>query len=271
MSAAADLDGKWALVTGASAGLGTEFCRQLAARGSGVVLVARRAERLEVLARELEKNGVPTLCLPADLSVPAEIERVLGALQQRQLPVDILVNNAGFGLTGLYTENSWEVQSRYLSLMVDACAHLSHALLPGMKARGYGRMVNVSSVAGLVPPSAGQTLYAPAKAFLVAFSQTLAAEGAPYGVLVSALCPGVTRTEFFEANGTAARIETVSDIWKCEARDVVTAGLSAVERGKTVCVPGLQYKAMVLLSRLLPMGWAEKISRAQNRQYRSGR
>ena len=264
-----DLAGQWALVTGASAGLGAEFCRQLADRGASLVLVARRGERLEQVAQAARGAGVETLCLAIDLAAPEGAAQVLAACSARGIDIDVLVNNAGFGLTGLYTDHGWQTEAAYLQLMVIACAQLSHGVLPGMKARGRGRILNVASVAGLVPPSAGQTLYGPAKAFLISFSQALAAEGAPYGIKVSALCPGVTKTEFFTANGTDARIGKVSEFWKCDAVDVARAGLVALERGKTVCVPGYQYKAMVLLARWLPMGWVEALSRAQNRHYRA--
>ncbi|GGD15537.1 SDR family NAD(P)-dependent oxidoreductase [Aquisalinus flavus] len=264
-----EYQGKWALVTGASAGLGAEFARQLAARGCHVIVTARRQERLEALAAELQDQGVQTVIIPADLASPEAPGAIMAALRQKQISPDILVNSAGFGLTGEYTDRSWAEQGDFLQLMVTACAALAHHCLPGMRERGWGRVINVSSVAGLVPPSAGHTLYGASKAFLVSFTQSLAAETARDGIGCCVVCPGFTYTEFHDVNGTREALNRAMPDWMMLHADDVAAGtLKAADRGHTVHVPGWQYKTIVALARIMPLWLAEKIARAQQGRYR---
>lgn len=261
--------GKWALVTGASAGLGAAFARQLAARGCHVILTARREQRLEALGAELQERGVQTVIIPADLAAPDAPDAIMAALRQRDISPDILVNNAGFGLTGEYSDRSWAEQGAFIQLMVTACAALAHHCLPGMRARGWGRVINVSSVAGLVPPSAGHTLYGASKAFLVSFTQALAAETAGDGITCCAVCPGFTYTEFHDVNGTREALHrAMPDFMMLQADAVVAGTLKAADRGHTVHVPGWQYKTIVALSRIMPLWLTEKIARAQQGRYR---
>jgi len=264
-----DYQGKWALVTGASAGLGETFARQLAARGCNIVLTARRADRLAALGEELEKAGLQTVVIPVDLArreAPAEI---MAGLAEKGISPDILVNNAGFGLTGQYTERSWQEQGDFIQLMVTACAELAHHCLSGMRARGWGRVINVSSVAGLVPPSAGHTLYSASKVFLISFTQSLAAEVQGDGVTCCAVCPGFTYTEFHDVNGTREALhKAMPDFMMLQADEVVAGTLKAVDKGHVVYVPGWQYKTIVALSRLMPLWLTEKLARSQQARYR---
>ncbi|NHK28209.1 SDR family oxidoreductase [Parvularcula flava] len=264
-----EYQGKWALVTGASAGLGAEFARQLAARGCNVVLTARREDRLAVLSEELERTGVQTASIPADLSRRDAPGDIMAAMAAKGICPNVLVNNAGFGLTGEYADRSWQEQGDFIQLMVTACAELAHQCLPAMRERGWGRVINVSSVAGLVPPSAGHTLYGASKAFLISFTQALAAETEKDGVKCCVVCPGFTYTEFHDVNGTREMLhKAMPDFMMLQAGDVVAGTLKAADRGHTVHVPGWQYKTIVALSRIMPLWLTEGIARAQQGRYR---
>src|SRR4029077_17259528 len=141
-----------------------------------------------------------------DLEQPDAPARLCAELEARGLKIDVLVNNAGYGVPGSYLSSSWEVHSRFLQIMVTAVAELTYRLLPGMIDRGYGRVINVASLAGLVPAPAGHTLYAAAKAFLIKFSEALSHEARRHGVFVTAVCPGFTRSEFHDVTGTREKV-----------------------------------------------------------------
>jgi short-subunit dehydrogenase len=259
-----------ALVTGASAGIGAAFARHLAARGHDLVLSARRVERLEALAGELrDRHGAQAFVAPADLADPAGARRLLEQAAALGRPVEVLVNNAGYGLTGAFAQTRWADQQAFLQLMVVAPCELAHKLLPGMVERRFGRIVNVASVAGLIPGAAGHTLYAGAKSLLVRFSQSLHLEAAPHGVHVSALCPGFTWSEFHDVNGTRAQISAATPRWAwLPAERVVAEGWRAVEANQAVCVPGALYKLICGAARLVPDGLALAVMRAQGPRFR---
>lgn len=259
-----------ALVTGASAGIGAAFARRLAAEGFDLVLSARRVERLEALAEELRAMpGVEAFVAPADLSDPAGARRLLEQVAGLGRPLDVLINNAGYGLTGAFAQTRWADQQAFLQLMVVAPCELAHKLLPGMVERRYGRIVNVASVAGLIPGAAGHTLYAGAKSLLIKFSQSLHLEAAPHGVHVSALCPGFTYSEFHDVNGTRAQISAATPKWAwLQADKVVDDGWRAVEANRAVCVPGLLYKLICGAVRLVPDWLALAVMRAQGPRFR---
>jgi short-subunit dehydrogenase len=259
-----------ALVTGASAGIGAAFARLLAAKGWDLALTARREGRLEALAAELGRlHGVEAIVAPADLADPGGVQAVLHQIEAHGRQVDALVNNAGYGLTGAFANTSWADQRAFLQVMVTAPCEFAHKLLPPMIDRRYGRIVNVASVAGLVPGAAGHTLYAGAKSLLVKFSQSLHLEAAPHGVHVTALSPGFTYTEFHDVNGTRERTRaaTPSFAW-LSADKVVADGWRAVEANRAMCVPGLTYKAIVAASRLIPESLALAVMRSQGRRFR---
>lgn len=265
----ASYQGKWALVTGASAGIGETFARELASRGANLVLTARRAERLDALAGELaQQHGVRAITIAADLADPAAPLAIAREATDRAGPIDILVNNAGFGLPGYFTDSPWEAQRDFLQLMVTSYAHLTHALLPGMVARGFGRIVQVSSVAGLVPGSAGHTLYGPAKAFLVSLAQSIAAETEGTGVTCTALCPGFTYSEFHDVNGTRGLVAALPKHMFMPAAPVVTGALDAVDRGHVVYVPGAWNKFVVGLVKAMPRPMAAQMVKTQSAKFR---
>lgn len=231
-----------ALITGASAGLGESFARHLAARGMNLVLVARRQDRLQALADSLTAgHGVRTAVIPADLSRPEAPAEVMTGLEDRGLQIDWLINNAGIAGPDFIEERDWAAQRAYFELMMVSYAAFCHACIPGMVARRFGRIINVSSMAGRIP-RAGDCNYGPAKAYLVALSESLHATYRHRGVHVTALCPGFTHTEFHAANGLMAmKNATPGFIWY-DADVVVREGLRAVDRGRAVYASGRLYR-----------------------------
>ncbi len=260
---------KWALVTGASAGIGATFARSLAAKGANLVLIARREERLEQLAGELAgKHGVATMIVAVDLATIDAPDVIFSALRQKGVAVDILVNNAGFGLPGAFHESDWRAHRDFIQLMATSYAHLAHLALTDMRAKGWGRIIQVASVAGLVPGSAGHTLYGATKSFLISFSQSLAAENAGSEIKVSAVCPGFTYSEFHDVNATRGMVAELPKYMFMKPEPVVEGAIAAVERGHVVYVPGRWNKFLVWLMVALPKPTAEKIVRAQSQKFR---
>lgn len=260
---------KYALITGASAGIGAAFARAYAKRGANLVLIARRQERLDDLARELApEHGVDVRSIAADLSDPQAPQAVFDRLKADGVHIDILVNNAGYGLPGYFEDSDWPAHRDFLELMVTSYAHLTRLFLPGMLERQYGRIIQVASVAGLVPGSAGHTMYGPAKAFLVSFAQSLAAEGDGRGVNASALCPGFTYSEFHDVNQTRGLVSQLPKYMFMAAEPVVDGAIDAVERGHVVYVPGAWNKFVVWLMKALPRPWAAAAVRRQSARFR---
>lgn len=233
--------GRRALVTGASAGLGAEFARQLAAAGADLVLVARRQEALEAQAAALRASyGVTVACLPADLSDRAAIPPLLAALEALG-PVDVLINNAGAGGPTLLGPAPREEQLRYLELMMLSVTQLCQALAPPMAAAGWGRILNVASVAGRIG-RAGDGHYGPAKAYVIALSEALHLDLRHRGVHVTALCPGFTHTAFHAEGELAAMKAKLPKFLWYDAHVVVREGLSALERNRAVYLSGRLYR-----------------------------
>jgi short-subunit dehydrogenase len=225
-----------ALVTGASAGLGVDFCRQLAERCDVIIAVARRRERLEQLAEELSGRA-EVHPVEADLTTVEGVARTMEALRQ-QGPVDYLVNNAGFGTFGAFQDLGIEGQREMVSLHIDASITLCRAAIPFMRERGSGYIINVSSL-GAFLPSAGIAVYGASKAFLNFFSLALQAELEGSGIEVQALCPGYTHTDFhldLERQGFS-KGQVPQQMWM-EAADVVAASLAALGSGRVLVVPG---------------------------------
>jgi short-subunit dehydrogenase len=212
---------------------------------------------------------VEVLVIPADLADPDAPDSLVRAIEARGRTVDMLVNNAGYGLPGGYAATTWDDQRAFLQVMLVAVCQLTHRLLPGMLARGYGRIVNVASLAGLVPGGPGHTLYGADKAFLIRFSQSLRMETLNSGVHVSALCPGFTLTEFHDVNGVREQVSAGVPAWAwMEADAVVRAGLAAVERNQAVCVPGLANKAAALIAKLTPEAWIMALMARESHRFR---
>lgn len=261
--------GRSALVTGASAGIGRAFADELAARGFDLILVARRRERLEAAANEIrEREHVHVDVLPADLSVPGAPAAVVDEVRARGLAVQVLVNSAGYGVTGTYERRDWSVHRDFLQVMVTAPCELTHLLLPGMLERGWGRIIQIGSVAGQMPAPAGHTLYGASKAFMVRFAEALHAEHSGDGVHTTAVCPGFTYSEFHDVTGTRAQVSRMPGWMWMDAPTVARQGLDAVSRGQAVLINGRANRALVWFTRVLPQGLVRRAVSRSGRRYR---
>ncbi len=259
------------LVTGASAGLGVCFAESFARRGYDLVLTARRADRLESLAARLRADhGVAAHVIVQDLATDGAVAAITGRLAADGLVPDALVNNAGYGLPGQFLGQSWEAQRHVLRVLLERPAELVHALAPAMVARRRGWILNVASVAGLMPGSGGHTLYPATKAALIRFSEGLHVELAPSGVHVTALCPGFTYTEFHDVNGTRAEMSALPRFLWLAADAVAEAGVAGVVRNDPVVVPGAAYKAMTTLIHLIPQRAVFAAMQRQARRLKRG-
>ena len=261
---------RWALVTGASAGIGAAFARELAARGCNLVLTARRRERLEELAGELaSRHAIQAECIAADLADPQAPVQLCEEIARRGIVIDTLVNNAGYGLPGHFHSQPWQAHAVFLQVMVSSPCELVRILLPAMQQRGYGRIVNVASLAGLIPGSSGHTLYGASKAFLIKFSQSLALENAARGVNVCAVCPGFTYSEFHDVTGTRKIVSTMPSWMWLTAAEVARQGVDAVERGEAVFVTGRVNRVIKSLVKLIPDRLALRIVQRRSRHFRA--
>jgi short-subunit dehydrogenase len=264
--------GRTALVTGASAGIGAELARVFAAKGFDVVLTARRADRLVALGDELRgKHGVGVRIMPADLANAETPAALVGTLESEGVTVDVLVNNAGFAVPGRYRDTTWEEQRDFLQVLVTAPCELTLRLLPGMTGRGYGRILNVASVAGLMPGSASHTLYGGAKAMLIKMSQSLHSEQKGTGVHVTALCPGFTYSEFHDVTGTRAELRRLPKMMWLSAERVARDGYDAVMKNRAICIPGAHYKTICAVARLLPIGASHRVAELRSRILAKGK
>lgn len=230
----ADRPSRTALVTGASSGFGALYARRFAEDGIDVVLVARRRDRLEALAGELE--GVTSHVIAADLSRLDEVDGLIARLAERGTTIDYLVNNAGFGTSGPFVELDADRERDQIQVNVAALSRLTRALLPGMVERGFGRVLNVSSTAGFQPGPNMATYYA-TKGFVLNFSEAIAYELRGTGVTVTAHCPGAAATEFPEVSGNGKSNLFVAGV--ARADDVVRHGYAAMHAGKVIAVPGV--------------------------------
>ncbi|MEO6703477.1 MAG: SDR family NAD(P)-dependent oxidoreductase [Jatrophihabitantaceae bacterium] len=240
----------YALVTGATAGLGASFVRRLAAEGRDLILVARDVERLQASAADLrERYPIAVEVLPADLGTEAGCATVAERISQADNPVDTLINNAGIGLYQAFGKAPLADELRMLDVNVRAVLTLTHAAVVAMKGRGRGEIINISSVAGFLPRGAAAT-YAAGKAWVTSFTEGVALLLAGSGVRITAICPGFTRTEFHQ-RASADMSNTPSLLW-LNADRVVAEGLADARAGKVVSVPSKRYRAIVRLVKLLP-------------------
>jgi short-subunit dehydrogenase len=249
-------DGCSALITGASAGLGREFALQLAGRAGSLVLVARRRERLEELRDELTKAN-PNLNVhirETDLSDDRAVIELFDSLEREKIAVDLLINNAGLGDLGSFATIELQRVKEMLAVNVTALTLLTRMLLPGMIARKYGAILNVSSSAGFLP-LAGFAVYAATKAYVTSFSEAIRAEVRGTGVSVTALCPGPVHTEFAETarRPVAGAPKTVPGLSHVSAQEVVRTALAAVEANRALAIPGFVMKLGMTLVRMTPM------------------
>ena len=246
---------KVALVTGASAGLGVEFARQLSKRGHRLVLAARRKDRLDELAKELGKARAVAI----DLSKKDSAARLLADLEANGETVDLLVNNAGFGLIGRFAELDAKRERQMIDLNVGTLTDLCRAVAPQMIARKRGGILNVASTAAF-QPGPKMAVYFATKAFVLSLSEALHEELKPHGVKVSCLCPGPTRTEFGEVAGFGGN--GMFDKVAMNAPEVVKVGLDGLEKNQAVVIPGLINKTVAVSGHFAPRSVVRKIAGA---------
>jgi short-subunit dehydrogenase len=249
-----------ALITGPTSGIGAGYARRYAADGYDLVLVARGVDRLTTMAAELEGRGGSVEVLPADLADAAGRDKVA---QRLAAGVRVLVNNAGFGTSGDFWTADPALLQAQLDVNVTAVMQLTRAALPAMLDAGAGTVVNVASVAGLVP-GRGST-YSASKAWVISFSEGLSVGLQGTGVSVHAVCPGYVHTEFHDRAGIDMA-KSPSFMW-LEVDDVVSQSLADIARGKVISIPGLQYKAIIAAERLMP----RTLMRAVTKRIGSGR
>lgn len=254
-----------ACVTGATAGIGLAFAEVLASEGSDLILVARNAERLDVVAQRLRsENAIEVEVLSADLATDSGCSIAMGRLADASRPVDVLVNNAGFGVNDGFIGGSLVEEERLLDVLVRATLRLTHAVLPGMVERGNGSVINVSSVAGWVPSGT----YGAAKSWVTVFTEGLAGELAGTGVTATAVCPGFTHTEFHER--AQMSVSALPDWVWLDARRVAVEGLAAARSGRVINVPSKRYTSLSLLARHAPRALLRRASAAPSLRSRTG-
>jgi uncharacterized protein len=260
MSEQFEYRGRWALVTGASMGIGEAFARALAARGMNVVLCARSADRLQALAGEIEaEHGVRAAVVAADLARQGEAARAW-AEASRERTLHLLVNNAGFGLHGRFDELPVDRQGEMVALNCTALLELAHLALGEMRPRGSGAVVNVGSVAAFQPVPM-KAVYAATKAFVLSLTQALVEENRGSGVRILCVSPGPTPTGFQAVAGTRVREGQVGVL---RAEEVVDAALAALDAGRTHVAPGFANRVSTVFGRMLPPGIAARIARRVN-------
>ena len=237
-----------ALITGATAGIGAEFARQLAARGHDLVLVARDTGRLETLASEL-RSTVAVEVLPADLAEADGLARVVARVADAARPIEVVVNNAGFGLHTDFDQSAVDDEVRLLEVLVTAPLRLSHAALGAMIPRGHGTIINVTSIAAYAPLGP----YSSSKVWLHYFTRWAHAFYKPAGITVTALAPGFVRTEF-HARMNVERSSMAPDWLWLDVEPLVRRALTDADRGRAVSVPSLRYRVISWVAGALPMG-----------------
>jgi uncharacterized protein len=241
-----------ALVTGASSGIGAELARELARHGHDVLLTARRAPELEALASELRALGAVATVMPTDLGVPGAARELARAIEERGMRVDVLINNAGFGDVGAFVREDPDRIDAMLQLNVFALSALTRALLPGMVARGRGRVMLVASTAAFVP-GPNMAVYCASKSYVLSLGEALARELRGSGVTLTTLCPGATLSGFAAA-AKAEELPLYSSrlVPKMSSASVARAGYEAMMRGRPVLVTGLVNKFVAFSGRTFP-------------------
>ncbi len=250
----------FALITGASSGIGRAFAECLAQRGYGILAVARREAPLQRLASDLfSMYGAEVFLYPADLAQPETPKLLHDFAVANEIAVRILVNNAGFGVPGNLCDVEWVKHQRCIEVMATAPVRLCYIFAPEMAADGGGSIINVSSLSAILPPHAGGTLYYPVKSFLYQFSLAFRAEMKSEGVRVITVCPGFSETNFQKAaGGTVESVAVPKWLWT-SPNTVAQAALNAVEGNRAVCIPGLFNKATAVFFKLMPAAIGRRI------------
>jgi uncharacterized protein len=261
------------LITGASAGIGREFARQLASVVNTMILVARRNDRLEALELELKviNPELELFCRPLDLRDQSELERFCDWLDESGLTIDLLVNNAGLGDHGPFAESEWEQVHSMLQVNVSALTYLTFRVLPAMRKAGCGAILNVSSVAGLLPVP-NSAVYAATKAYVTSFSEAIRAELRPSNISVTALCPGPVSTEFLSRATRTSQTAShnAPDFLIVSVQEVVRQGLQAVTKDRARVIPGALVNFAMTAVAFLPMFIKRLVYSARVKQSLSG-
>jgi short-subunit dehydrogenase len=252
-----------ALVTGASAGIGAAFARLYAREGFDLALTARRKDRLEALGADLAKaHGIEALTIPADLGETGAADAILSGIADKGRVVDVLVNNAGYGFPDMWVESSWTDQARMMQVMLTVPLELAHKVLPGMVERKWGRILNIASLAGFGPGRSGGTTYAAIKSALIKFSQSLNVEMEGKGVHCTAVCPGLTHSEFHLDERLKAQIEAAPDWAWQTSKEVAELGYAASEQNRAIIVTGAVNKIVAGLAKMMPDPLVVEIARS---------
>lgn len=254
---------KTALITGASAGIGKAFAQVFAKNGFDVILVARREDKLRALEKEIKQEyGQMAYVLTADLSDPASPQQIFDWCEQQQLAVDALINNAGYALHSDFLGSDWEIHRASIQVMNLSLVHLCHLFAPAMKQSGYGRIVNLASIAAWSPQLKGN-LYGAMKSFVLDFSQALDLELHPSGVHCTAVCPGFTFSEFHDVMGTRSSVSKLPRFLWMTAEEVAQEGFDAVMEGKPVHVTGLLNQGLSHVMSAMPSSVKHYLSKRQ--------
>jgi short-subunit dehydrogenase len=250
MAASSDFQGKWALITGASSGIGAALARELAGRGAKLILTARRRDRLDALAAELSAKGTETRIVVADLMDPAAPQQIFDATEGAGLVVDVLVNNAGLGQFGAFVTSNPDQEFSMVRVNCEAVVRLSRLFLPRMVERRRGWMLVVASTASF-QPIPYDAVYAATKVFDRFFALGLAEEVARFGIKVTALCPGTTETEFFDVSGGAGVFRRFGGMQSSD--EVARKAILALARGQRTIVPKFKAAFVAFMVRFIPV------------------
>jgi uncharacterized protein len=257
-------NGRWALITGASAGIGKAFATVFARNGFNLVLVARREDKLKSIAAQMEKSfEIQTKVLVFDLANPVSTKQVYDSLKADQIMVSALVNNAGYALKTKFLKTSWQDHQDMIQVMMTAVTQMCYLFADEMKKQKYGRIINVASVAAFSPQMPGN-LYGGIKSYVAGISDALHMELSGHGINCTALCPGFTRSEFHDVMGVRESIDKLPKFMWSTAEDVAEQGYQAVMKGKVFCIPGGFYKVLTAMMGFFPKSfksWMGKRSR----------
>ena len=260
---------KYALITGASAGIGKEFALQLAQSGWNLMLIARRENQLKSLCQQLSEDySIDARYQVADLADDRQAHIIFKHCKSNNLNIAMLVNNAGYGVPGDFEKNDWQTHKDSLQVMLNGVIELCYLFYPDMLKAQYGRIINVASLAGFAPPTAGHTLYGATKAFIIRFSHTLHLEGKNKGIHVTALCPGFTYTEFHDVNRTRHMVSKLPKFMWMKSKDVVKQGIIAVEKNQAVKVNGKMNRTIAAISSALPDWISRTMLAGKSNKYR---
>lgn len=264
-----EMYGKQVLITGASAGIGKAIAEEYAKYGADLILVARRLERLETIAEELNtKYGSKVYPVQADLADVDAPQKIFDEVKSHDIDVDILVNNAGYGVPGRYLDEYWKVHAAFNQVMVTAVMHLTHLFLPAMVEQKFGRIINIASLAGHMPGSEGHTAYAAVKSWMIRFTESLHFEYGRDGVNATAICPGFTYSEFHDVTGTRDEVSKMGKHMWMTSEEVAQQTLEASEAGKVVYVNGWVNKAIAVLPKILPRKLQYALMKSQSKKFR---